>query len=90
MALYLFLVTSCDSIGRVQNSEIYRVNAVTYVPLNQWANDDLVVEVKRLLSSGRFYFARDAADSEGKATIDITRSMQNQMTKSKRDNRFLW
>eukprot|EP00118_Oscarella_pearsei_P006648 m.30421 g.30421 ORF g.30421 m.30421 type:complete len:1392 (+) comp31341_c0_seq8:2-4177(+) len=88
VGLYLFVVTSCDSIGKVQNSEIYRVNAVTSFPLNEFAIEEPVTEVRRLLNSGHFFFARPVSDD--RSFIDITLSMQNQATKSINDNRFLW
>lgn len=86
--LCLILVTGCELVGRIQNSEIYRVTAVTPVRLNKLAVDDSQSDVRRLLGSGTFYFSK-STDGSCKA-IELTQSMQSQQAAGMPDDKFLW
>ncbi|XP_062512889.1 synaptojanin-1-like isoform X2 [Corticium candelabrum] len=88
VGLYLILVTGCEFVGRIQNSEIYRVTAVTHIHLNKLAFEDSLTDVRRLLSSGTFYFSRHS-DGCSRA-IELTQSMQSQLAAVMPDDKFLW
>ena len=53
------MVTGCISVGKIYDSEIFRITQSTFIPLHyaKCSNDDRIVEVRKLLNSGTFYFA---------------------------------
>ncbi|KAJ8299183.1 hypothetical protein KUTeg_023243 [Tegillarca granosa] len=56
--LYCVLVTGCLSVGKVADSEIFRITSTQFVSLRNFAGDEEKVgEVRKLLNSGTFYFA---------------------------------
>ena len=57
--LFLVLVTGCVSVGKIGESEVFRVSTTQFVPLQETDREDLegVSEVCRLLNSGTFYFS---------------------------------
>ncbi|KAK6622419.1 hypothetical protein RUM44_002230 [Polyplax serrata] len=85
--LYLVLVTGCVSIGKLCDSEVFRITQTTFVSLrNQPQDEERVSEVRRLLNSGTFYFSWSAT---GEA-LDLTLCAQRRKITSTTDNRFFW
>ncbi|XP_046485385.1 synaptojanin-1 isoform X1 [Neodiprion pinetum] len=86
--LYLVLVTGCFSVGKVGESEIFRVTQTHFVPLHYvQGNEDRISEVRKVLNSGTFYFSWSASQQEA---LDITLSAQKRYKSSITDNRFFW
>ncbi|XP_046745779.1 synaptojanin-1 isoform X2 [Diprion similis] len=86
--LYLVLVTGCFSVGKVGESEIFRVTQTHFVPLHYvQGNEDRISEVRKVLNSGTFYFSWSAGQQEA---LDITLSAQKRYKSSITDNRFFW
>ncbi|KAH0519989.1 Synaptojanin-2 [Microtus ochrogaster] len=55
---FLVLVTGCISVGRIPDAEIYKITATEICPLQEEAKeDDRLLALKKILSSGVFYFA---------------------------------
>lgn len=54
---YLVLVTGCQSVGKIQDAEVFKLTQATFVPLSQKARMELVQDVGKLLASGQFFFA---------------------------------
>ena len=54
---YLVLVAECQSVGKLQDAEIFRITQATFIPLSRRAKLELVQELSKLLSSGQFYFS---------------------------------
>lgn len=51
--LYLVLVTGCFSVGKIGESEIFRITQTQFVPLHyDRSNEDRVGEVRKVLNSG--------------------------------------
>lgn len=71
---YLVLCTGCQSVGKVWDTEVFRVTQTTFAPLCQRGNLELVQEVGKLLACGKFYFSYP---SNG-AAFDILVSAQQQ------------
>ncbi|XP_006523271.1 synaptojanin-2 isoform X6 [Mus musculus] len=55
---FLVLVTGCMSVGRIPDAEIYKITATELYPLQEEAKEeDRLPTLKKILSSGVFYFA---------------------------------
>ncbi|XP_057324053.1 synaptojanin-1 [Microplitis mediator] len=86
--LYLVLVTGCFSMGKIGDSEIFRITQTHFVPLHYTqGNEDRVSEVRKVLNSGTFYFSWSAGQHEA---LDITLSVQRRYKSTCTDNRFFW
>lgn len=53
---YLVLVTGCQAVGKIKDTEIFRLTQTCFVPLSSKAPMELVADVGKLLASGKFYF----------------------------------
>ncbi|KAK3104004.1 hypothetical protein FSP39_023595 [Pinctada imbricata] len=85
--LYLVLVTGCLSVGKICDSEIFRITSTHFQSLRNVAGDeDRVGEVRKLLNSGTFYFAWSSTGSAWDLTLCAQRKVQDHET----DNRFFW
>ncbi|XP_076244789.1 synaptojanin isoform X1 [Calliopsis andreniformis] len=86
--LYLVLVTGCFSVGKIGESEVFRITQTHFVPLHYTqGNEDRVSEVRKVLNSGTFYFSWSAGHQE---PLDITLSAQRRCKSTITDNRFFW
>ncbi|XP_074852973.1 synaptojanin-1 isoform X1 [Carettochelys insculpta] len=84
---YLVLVTGCMSVGKIQESEVFRVTSTEFISLrNDPSDEDRISEVRKVLNSGNFYFAWSATGVSLDLSLNAHRSMQEQTT----DNRFFW
>jgi synaptojanin len=85
--LYLVMVTGCVSVGKIGDSEIFRVTQTTFVSLRNLPQDEeRVSEVRKLLNSGTFYFSWSTAGD----SLDITLCAQRRLKTAVTDNRFFW
>lgn len=75
-AQYLVLVTGCQSVGKIQDVEVFRLTQATFVPLSLKAKMELVQDVGKLLASGQFYFAHPSFGAE----FDLLTCAQKQGT----------
>ena len=60
MLHYLVLVTGCMSVGKIQESEVFRVTSTEFISLRVDSSDeDHISEVRKVLNSGNFllYFS---------------------------------
>ncbi|XP_062982765.1 synaptojanin-1 isoform X1 [Elgaria multicarinata webbii] len=84
---YLVLVTGCMSVGKIQESEVFRVTSTDLISLRTDPSDEeRISEVRKVLNSGNFYFAWSSAGVSLDLSLNAHRSMQEQST----DNRFFW
>ncbi|XP_043279076.1 synaptojanin-1 [Venturia canescens] len=89
--LYLVLVTGCFSVGKIGESEIFRITQTHFVPLHYTqGNEDRVSEVRKVLNSGTFYFSWSSGQAEDRPALDITLGAQRRCKSSITDNRFFW
>ncbi|XP_053772702.1 synaptojanin-1 isoform X3 [Desmodus rotundus] len=87
MLHYLVLVTGCMSVGKIQESEVFRVTSTEFLSLRIDSSDeDRISEVRKVLNSGNFYFAWSASGASLDLSLSAHRSMQEHAT----DNRFFW
>ncbi|XP_029326476.1 synaptojanin-1 isoform X1 [Mus caroli] len=87
MLHYLVLVTGCMSVGKIQESEVFRVTSTEFISLRaDAADEDRISEVRKVLNSGNFYFAWSASGVSLDLSLNAHRSMQEHTT----DNRFFW
>nr|XP_033803831.1 synaptojanin-1 isoform X2 [Geotrypetes seraphini] len=87
MSRYLVLVTGCMSVGKIQESEVFRVTSTEFVSLRiDPSDEDRISEVRKVLNSGTFYFAWSATGVSLDLSLNAHRSVQEQTT----DNRFFW
>lgn len=99
--LYLVLVTGCVSVGRIQQSEIFRITDTVLLSLRNNSGDTQIIQgVRRLFNSGAFYFSytSDNTNTSSNAPTttlyhqeyDITLSSQRAQLTNTTDNRFFW
>ncbi|XP_027392347.1 synaptojanin-1 isoform X9 [Bos indicus] len=87
MLHYLVLVTGCMSVGKIQESEVFRVTSTEFISLRVDSSDeDRISEVRKVLNSGNFYFAWSASGVSLDLSLNAHRSLQEHTT----DNRFFW
>nr|XP_023996915.1 synaptojanin-1-like [Salvelinus alpinus] len=54
----LVVAAGCSSVGKVQDSEVFRVTSTEFVSLkNDPSDEDRIADVRKVLNSGNFYFA---------------------------------
>lgn len=87
MLHYLVLVTGCMSVGKIQESEVFRVTSTDLISLRiDPSDEERISEVRKVLNSGNFYFAWSSSGVSLDLSLNAHRSMQEQST----DNRFFW
>ncbi|KAJ3589559.1 hypothetical protein NHX12_010404 [Muraenolepis orangiensis] len=83
----LVVVTGCSSVGKVQDSEVFRVTQTDFISLkNDPGDEDRIAEVRKVLNSGHFYFAWSAAG----ASMDLSLNAHRRTLEDTTDNRFFW
>ncbi|XP_030216017.1 synaptojanin-1 isoform X1 [Gadus morhua] len=83
----LVVVTGCSSVGKVQDSEIFRVTQTDFISLkNDPADEDRIADVRKVLSSGHFYFAWSATG----VSMDLSLNAHRRILEDTTDNRFFW
>ncbi|KAM9455269.1 synaptojanin-1 isoform 2-T3 [Clarias gariepinus] len=83
----LVLVTGCSSVGKVQESEVFRVTATDFISLkNDPSDEDRIAEVRKVLNSGNFYFAWSSSGT----SIDLSLNAHRRIREDTSDNRFFW
>ncbi|XP_067897173.1 synaptojanin-1 isoform X3 [Heterodontus francisci] len=87
MLHYLVLVTGCMSVGKIQDSEVFRVTSTEFISLqNEPSDEERISEVRKVLNSGSFYFAWSSSGISLDLSLNAHRRMQAHTT----DNRFFW
>ncbi|XP_076262081.1 synaptojanin isoform X1 [Rhynchophorus ferrugineus] len=87
--LYLVMVTGCFSIGKIGDTEIFRITQTQFVPLHHPQNEDKISEVRKLLNSGTFYFSWYSGPPGG-IPLDLTLCAQRRIKTTTTDHRFFW
>lgn len=84
---YLIMITGCISLGKISDTEIFRITQTSFLSLRKQPQDEEnITEVKKILNSGTFYFSWS---STGDA-VDITLCAQRRTQTKETDNRFFW
>ncbi|XP_055900212.1 synaptojanin-1-like isoform X1 [Biomphalaria glabrata] len=84
---YLVMVNSCLSVGKIGESEVFRITGVSFISLrNDPSDEDRIGEIRKLLSSGTFYFTWCATGVPWDLSLCAQRKLQEHDT----DNRFFW
>ena len=73
---YLVLVTGCQSMGKIKDTEIFKLTQATFIPLSTKALMELVLDVGKLLASGKFFFGHPSFGAE----FDLLSCAQKQGT----------
>ncbi|XP_061659106.1 synaptojanin-1 [Syngnathoides biaculeatus] len=83
----LVVVTGCSSVGKVQDSEVFRVTQTDFVSLkNESSDEERIAEVRKVLNSGHFYFAWSATG----ISMDLSLNARRRILEDTTDNRFFW
>ncbi|CAI9731580.1 synaptojanin-1-like isoform X1 [Octopus vulgaris] len=86
-SLYLGIVTSCVSVNKIMESEVFRITATNFIPLQSHnAEEEKINEMRKLLSSGTFYFSWSTTNY----IWDLSLCAQRQFQQCDTDNRFFW
>lgn len=87
--LFLIIVTSCVSVGKILNSEIFCITDTILLSMRNGPDDQqLIQDVKKLISSGSFYFCHSHMPNQ--APYDLTLAAQRNHMTNTTDNRFFW
>lgn len=89
MFLYLVMVTGCVSVGKIYDSEVFRITQTNFTTLHYIHGnpEERIAEVRKVLNSGTFYFSWSAGSNNA---LDITLAAQRRYTSNCTDNRFFW
>ncbi|XP_053296972.1 synaptojanin-1 isoform X1 [Pleuronectes platessa] len=83
----LVVVTGCSSVGKVQDSEVFRVTQTDFISLkNDPGDEDRIAEVRKVLNSGHFYFAWSSSG----VSLDLSLNARRRIQEDSTDNRFFW
>ncbi|XP_034034196.1 synaptojanin-1 isoform X2 [Thalassophryne amazonica] len=83
----LVVVTGCSSVGKVQDSEVFRVTQTDFISLkNDPGDEDRIAEVRKILNSGHFYFAWSSTG----VSMDLSLNAHRRILGDTTDNRFFW
>ncbi|XP_074527766.1 synaptojanin-1 isoform X3 [Halichoeres trimaculatus] len=83
----LVVVSGCSSVGKVQDSEVFRVTQTDFISLkNDPGDEDRIAEVRKVLNSGHFYFAWSATG----ISMDLSLNAHRRILEDTTDNRFFW
>ncbi|MGH0140647.1 UNVERIFIED_CONTAM: hypothetical protein FKN15_037370 [Acipenser sinensis] len=83
----LILVTGCMSVGKLQDSEVFRVTSTDFVSLrNDPSDEDRISDVRKVLNSGNFYFAWSSSG----VSLDLSLNAHRRIKEDTTDNRFFW
>ncbi|XP_047199386.1 synaptojanin-1 isoform X4 [Hippoglossus stenolepis] len=83
----LVVVTGCSSVGKVQDSEVFRVTQTDFISLkNDPGDEDRIAEVRKVLNSGHFYFAWSSTG----VSLDLSLNARRRILEDTTDNRFFW
>ncbi|XP_065165114.1 synaptojanin-1 [Atheta coriaria] len=91
--LYLVMVTGCFSMGKIGDSEIFRITQTQFIPLHYQHSEERIAEVRKLLNSGTFYFSWAGTGTSTipiKSPLDLTLCAQRKARTSLTDHRFFW
>ncbi|XP_042336348.1 LOW QUALITY PROTEIN: synaptojanin-2 [Sceloporus undulatus] len=85
---FLVFVTGCTSVGKILDAEVYRITAIEFCPLQEETKEeDRVSALKKILSSGVFFFSWPNAGSN----FDLTVRAQKQGDSNyQTGNSFFW
>uniref|UniRef100_A0A673K715 phosphoinositide 5-phosphatase n=1 Tax=Sinocyclocheilus rhinocerous TaxID=307959 RepID=A0A673K715_9TELE len=84
---HLVVVTGCSSVGKVQDSEVFRVTGTDFVSLkNDPSDEDRIADVRKVLNSGNFYFAWSSTG----VSLDLSLNAHRRIREDTSDNRFFW
>ncbi|XP_078261878.1 synaptojanin-2-like [Rhinoraja longicauda] len=80
---FLVMVTGCTSVGRIRDTDICKITATDFVPLQEeTTEEEQIVSLRKLLNSGMFYFS---------TTFDLDLCAQKQFAKDQEaGSRFFW
>uniref|UniRef100_A0A8D2DFB7 Synaptojanin-2 n=1 Tax=Sciurus vulgaris TaxID=55149 RepID=A0A8D2DFB7_SCIVU len=85
---FLVLVTGCTSVGRIPDAEIFKITATDFYPLQEEAKEeDRLLALRKILSSGVFYFAWPNDGSRFDLTV---RAQKQGDDRSEWGNAFFW
>ncbi|XP_051539389.1 synaptojanin-1-like isoform X3 [Myxocyprinus asiaticus] len=83
----LVVATGCSSVGKVQDSEVFRVTGTDFVSLkNDPSDEDRIADVRKVLNSGNFYFAWSSTGG----SLDLSLNAHRRIREDISDNRFFW
>ncbi|XP_055082732.1 synaptojanin-1 isoform X5 [Periophthalmus magnuspinnatus] len=83
----LVVVSGCSSVGKVQDSEVFRVTQTDFISLNNDpADEERIAEVRKVLNSGHFYFAWSSSG----VSMDLSLNAHRRILEDTTDNRFFW
>uniref|UniRef100_A0A8C1ZWJ2 phosphoinositide 5-phosphatase n=1 Tax=Cyprinus carpio TaxID=7962 RepID=A0A8C1ZWJ2_CYPCA len=75
------------SVGKVQDSEVFRVTGTDFVSLkNDPSDEDRIADVRKVLNSGNFYFAWSSTGG----SLDLSLNAHRRIREDTSDNRFFW
>ncbi|NXL88744.1 SYNJ2 protein, partial [Alectura lathami] len=85
---FLVLVTSCTSVGKILDAEVYKITATDFCPLQEETKEEeRVTALRKILNSGMFYFSWPNAGSNFDLTVRAQKQGDNHYESG---NSFFW
>ena len=86
--LSLVLVVGCVSVGKINETDIFRITATSFISLRNAAQDDeCISELRKFLNGGSFYFSWSPLGP----SFDLSLCAQRyHSTTQDSDHRFFW
>ncbi|XP_072850892.2 synaptojanin-2 isoform X1 [Pogona vitticeps] len=85
---FLVLVTGCTSVGKILDSEVYRITATEFCPLQEGTKEeDRLSTLKKILNSGVFFFSWPNTGSNFDLTV---RAQEQGDSKYQAGSSFFW
>uniref|UniRef100_A0A8B9H4V3 phosphoinositide 5-phosphatase n=1 Tax=Astyanax mexicanus TaxID=7994 RepID=A0A8B9H4V3_ASTMX len=79
----LVVASGCSSVGKVQDSEVFRITATDFISLkNDPTDEDKISEVRKVLNSGNFYFAWSSTG----VSLDLSLNAHRRIREDTSDN----
>ncbi|XP_069787736.1 synaptojanin-2-like isoform X2 [Narcine bancroftii] len=84
---FLVMVTGCTSVGKIRDTDICKITATDFVPLQgETTDDERIISLRKLLNSGVFYYSSAAGSN-----FDLDLCAQKQFAKDREAGcRFFW
>ena len=78
-------------MGKIGETDIYRISGVSFISLqNSPQDEEKMIEVKKFLIAGTFYFSWSGAGESSSTHFDLSVCAQKHLDKANVDDRFFW
>lgn len=89
--MYLIIITKAANIGQISNIIVERIDEVKTISLQEELTEHpRLIDMRKLLSTGTFYFSRSLESSDTALDFDLFLCAQRRVKTNQTDNNFFW